>query len=47
MYTARVDLYFKANEVSEELLAVIGAKTYGLLMNMVAPTADLTYAQIE
>ena len=40
------------NGVSEELLvpsflAVIGAKTYGLLMNIVAPTADLTYAQIE
>ena len=53
VYTELVDLYFKANGVSEELfvpsfLAVIGAKTYGLLNNKVAPNkpADLTYAQI-
>ena len=48
VYTERHDLYFKANGVSEKLLvpsflALIGAKTYGLLMNIVAPTkpADL------
>ena len=53
VYTELVDLYFKANGVSEELLvpsflAVIGAKTYGLLKNIVAPNkpANLTYAQI-
>nr|XP_034311360.1 uncharacterized protein K02A2.6-like [Crassostrea gigas] len=53
VYTERVDLYFRANGVSVDLLvpsflAVIGAKTYGLLKNIVAPTkpADLTYEQI-
>lgn len=53
VYTERVDLYFRANGVSADLLvpsflAVIGAKTYGLLKNIVAPTkpADLTYEQI-
>lgn len=53
VYTERVDLYFKANGVSADLLvpsflAVIGAKTYGLLKNIVAPTkpADLTCEQI-
>ncbi|XP_062615419.1 uncharacterized protein LOC134277149 [Saccostrea cucullata] len=53
VYTERVDLYFKANGVSEDLLvpsflAVIGPKTYGLLKNIVAPTkpANLTYQQI-
>ena len=52
VYTERVDLYFKANGVSGVLLvpsflAVIGAKTYGLLKNIVAPNkpADLIYAQ--
>ncbi|XP_061191727.1 uncharacterized protein K02A2.6-like [Saccostrea echinata] len=49
VYTERVDLYFKANGVSEDLLvpsflAVIGPKTYGLLKNIFALTkpADLT-----
>ena len=52
VYTEHVDLYFKANGVSGELLvpsflAVIGAMTNGLLKNIVAPNkpADLIYAQ--
>ena len=53
VYTERVDLYFLANGVQDNLkvpslLAVIGAKTYGLLKNIVSPQkpAELTYQQI-
>ena len=49
VYTERVDLYFLANGVQDDLkvpslLAVIGAKTYGLLKNIVSPQkpAELT-----
>jgi hypothetical protein len=53
VYTERVDLYFQANGVPETLrvpsfLAIVGAKTYGLLKNIVSPQkpAELTYEQI-
>ena len=43
-YLERAELYFQANDVADEkqvavLLSNIGAKTYGLLRNLVAPKA--------
>ena len=53
-YLERVDLYFRANDVPNDkkvsvLLNFIGAKTYTLLRNLVAPTApaDKTLAQLK
>ena len=42
-YLERVELYFAANEIANEkkvaiLLSVIGAKTYGLIRDLLAPT---------
>ncbi|XP_069134210.1 uncharacterized protein [Argopecten irradians] len=52
-YTERVELYFTANGVSNDLkvvsfLSVIGRKTYSLLKSIAAPgkPVELTYAQI-
>ena len=52
-YLERAELYFQANDVADEkqvavLLSNIGAKTYGLLRNLVAPKApeEKTFAEI-
>ena len=52
-YLERAELYFQANDVADEkqvavLLSNIGAKTYGLLRNLVAPKApkEKTFADI-
>ena len=42
-YLERIELYFTANEITNEkkvaiLLSVIGAKAYGLIRDLLAPT---------
>ena len=53
-YLERVELYFTANDVTEDkkvpiLLSVIGAKTYALLRSLLTPTApkDKSFADIK
>ena len=46
-YLERVEIFFQANSIAENkqvgiFLSLIGAKTYGLLRNLVAPDSQTT-----
>ena len=54
LYSERFEHFMKANDIKDEqklhlLLALVGAQTYRLLTNLVAPEKpdDLTYAQAK